>query len=113
MPKTCADCQHRTAPDIRQLMGCAYLPTVSHAAPWSPAHLDASEAPDMCPGYTTTLPMVREVVEAYPHWEHGTVRDLIGGTPGRALLEGLAALRAGIRERDAAELEARSNKGGV
>lgn len=91
-------------------MGCAYEPTNRDAAPWAPRYLIASgERTTVCPGYSTTLPMVSEVVEAYPHWEHGTLVAFIGGTPTRAFLDGLAALRAGIKERDAAAV---AEKGG-
>lgn len=94
-------------------MGCPYEPRHPHATPWAPRHLVMADArPSVCPGYTTTLPEVQEVVVATPHWEHGTLRDLLGGAPSPAMLAGLSALRAGIKERDAAALEERT-KGGA
>lgn len=64
-----------------------------------------------CPGYSTSLPMVGEVVEAYPHWEAGTLTDLIGGAPSRALLLGLSALKAGHAERSRDILDERKAGG--
>lgn len=91
-------------------MGCPYLPATTDAAPWAPEYLRvAGEATSVCPGFTTTTAAAREVVEAYPHWENGTLRDHLGGPPSPAMLGGLVALKGGMRERDNAEL---AKKGG-
>jgi hypothetical protein len=94
-------------------MACPYLPTVTPRAAWTPRYIAATgDDVNACPGYTTSLPMVHEVVVAYPHWEAGTLADLIGDAPTRPMLLGLSALRAGIKERDADEA-ANATKGGA
>lgn len=94
-------------------MGCPYLPPTDDAAPWTPAHLAvAGVLSTVCPGFSTTTPEVGEVVDAYPHWEHGTLRDHVGGHPSPALLAGLVALKGGMRERDDAAIAERNKKGG-
>ena len=94
-------------------MACPYLPTIATRGAWTPRYMVASgEDVAACPGYTTSLPMVREVLTVYPHWEHGTLTDLLGEPPTRPMLMGLSALRAGIKERDADEL-ANPPKGGA
>lgn len=110
----CETCQRRYEPQTRQAMGCPYLPASPSASPWTPEYLRVVDvAMTACPGYTSTLPAAREVVEAYAHWEAGTLRDHLGGAPSPSMLDGLVALKGGIRERDAAAMAERTKKGGA
>jgi len=109
----CATCQTRYDTTTRQAMACPYLPRTSTATPWAPPFMLMADATTtVCPGYSTTTPAVAEVVAAYPHWEHGTLRDHVGGPPSPALLAGLVALKGGMRDRDNDDVRERAKKGG-
>lgn len=92
-------------------MACPYLPAIRSASAWTPKHLRAAGVDvATCPGYTSTMPTVTEVVAAYPHWENGTLRDHLGGAPSSLMLDGLVSLKGGIRERDNAAIAERNAK---
>ena len=100
----------------RQHIGCGYeapLPAAAGTArPWTPRWwvMQGWDA-TVCPGYSTALPEVAEVTHAYPQWEAGTLRDWLDGEPpSRALLDALAIRKAGINERNAAEIEERNER---
>lgn len=105
----------------RQAIGCAYEPASPDAMPWVPPSW--REAGDMklatCPGYTTSLPAVREVVDAHPQWKAGTLTEYLDGqAPTGVALGCLAVLDIGIEEakrdaeREAWEAAERKRKGG-
>ena len=100
--------------ETRQAMGCGYEPAIKGAAPWTPrAQIEAGSTNTTCPGYTTSLPVVREVVDAYIHWERGTLADVIGARPTPTALHCLTALAAGSNEqRDQRLRDLREQRGG-
>jgi hypothetical protein len=78
---------------IRSYMGCGWLPSNPKARPWSFPH-PAKDAPEatLCPGYTTSLPVVREVASARLHWSKGALQGWCGGDPHEGLLIGIEVL---------------------
>lgn len=97
---TCDECKKRNHVTTRQNLACGYEARVDNATPWHPLYwLRQGLTLEHCPGYTTTLPEVLEVLDAYPHWEAGTLTDLLDGdrAPG-ALLRALVAMKAGVNE---------------
>lgn len=98
---------------IRQTMGCGYEPRLADAQAWTPPFLaDRGDRVTTCPGYTIDLPMVSEIVEAYPQWEQGTLTDYLGAPPSDVALTCLTWFRAGIREHESATIKAATKKGG-
>ncbi len=99
-PKDCETCMRTTSIQTRRELGCAYEPALERATPWTPRYwVDKDLAATVCPGYTTTLPEVAEVVEAFPQWEKGALTEhLDGEPPTRALLDLLRVMKAGISE---------------
>lgn len=68
----------RFNPDVRSSMRCGYLPLVPDARAWRHAGDDTDErgnnlGPEVCPGYTTSLPEVIETTHARLHWEKGAL----------------------------------------
>lgn len=63
--------------------------------------MDRDLTASTCPGYSTALPAVQEVVAAYCHWESGTLTEHVGDVPSPTGLDMLAVLRAGINEHTA------------
>lgn len=113
----CNTCKERMSVSDRQGMGCGFERAEKGAQPWTPAFWvkQAGRAqseeerarwkPSVCPGYTTTLPEVREVLALYPQWEARTLTDALSGeSPTVPLLEGLSELRGGIRELERSHL---------
>lgn len=109
---TCEECKRTVSTDTRQAMGCGWEAPIDGARPWSPASwAERGIATSTCPGYTTTLPIVGEIIDAYPQWEQGTLTDYLDGTaPTPIALTCLTMLRAGIREHEAAPLREASQK---
>ncbi len=110
----CQECRANVIATTRQELGCAYEPPIAGAHPWSPrAWADRGLRTTTCPGYTTSLPAVVEVFDAYPQWEQGTLTEhLDGEAPTRPALDALGTLRAGIKEHEADSIRAKS-KGGA
>lgn len=99
---------------VRQTMGCGFEPATADAHPWTPsAWIDRGESPTVCPGYSTTLPAVGEVMNLYPQWEQHTLSDYLGGPASRQALDCLTALRAGIKEHEADKMSRVGKKGGA
>jgi len=94
----------------RQHMACGYeAPLATGAAqPWAPSYMETT----VCPGYTTALPAVAEVLGEYVQWEARTLTESIGSAPTDQALVCLSRLKAGINEHAAAEMKARA-KGGA
>jgi hypothetical protein len=64
----------------RQLLGCGFLPPPEqskrrHVRLWQGGSLPNYKGPEttVCPGYSTTLPEVIEVVRAHRHWSKGNL----------------------------------------
>lgn len=69
----------------RQLAGCAYAPAparelVPLVVPWSGLGYKG-EAPTVCPGYSTSLPVVIEAARARLSWSKGSLEAFCGGEP--------------------------------
>lgn len=98
---------------VRQQMACGFEPAIAEAQPWTPsAWIDRGIEPSVCPGYSTGLPAVGEVLELYPQWEQHTLTDYLGGPASRGTLDCLAVLRAGIKEHESDRLSRAGKKGG-
>lgn len=61
------------------MIGCGYEEPIEGATPW--AHPGAPSKPTICVGYTTGLPVVREVTWLSLHWERGSLAQRMGGEP--------------------------------
>ena len=113
----CSTCLATQAMTTRQSMGCAYEQPVPGAQPWAPPSWreDAGMVLSTCPGYTTELPAVRELVDAFPQWKAGTLTDYLDGqAPTPVALGCLAVLDVAIEEAKAdATREALKSKGGA
>lgn len=90
----CERCMQVNDRDIRQAMGCGYLPLApSRPSVWKPPTGAAGypfEAPTYCAGYTTRLPEVHEVEQAHRHWSKNAIAAFCGDDPPTAdLLRGI------------------------
>lgn len=99
--------------ETRQAMGCGYEPATAGAQSWAPASwADRGLSTTACPGYTTSLPAVLEIVEAYPQWERGTLTEALDGEPPTAnALTHLMVFQAGLREHEADMMRAAQKRG--
>ncbi len=80
----CDECQRREPVQVRERMGCGYLPPSEHARPW--AHPSYGEKVKHCPGYVCKLPEVIEVARARRHWRNGELRSFAHGQPSDDLM---------------------------
>ena len=97
----CDTCKRTQTVTTRQAIGCGYEPATPDAQPWVPPSWRdrGDEKLSTCPGYTTALPAVYEVVEAFPQWKAGTLADYLDGErPTPIALGCLAVLDIGIEE---------------
>lgn len=110
VPKSCQECKSTQTMVTRQYMRCGYESAVGDpsAQSWSPPYMRTT----VCPGYTTALPAVAEVLDVHAHWKAGYLTESLDGeAPTKAVLDCLSALEAGINEHQAAQLRAKQ-KGG-
>lgn len=94
----------------RQSWGCGYEPPPPpnvHAVPWSPPMRSGNktvgysyERPTICPGYTTNLPEVHEVLAARMHWKNGQLEAYCGGPPTEELLAAIVELEVAVGQND-------------
>ena len=101
--RSCEDCKATTDVTTRQHMGCGYEARIADAQPWSPrGWADRGTArPEVCPGYTTSLPAVGEFFAAHPQWKAGTLSDYLDGErPTSPALDCLAVLDSAIKEHE-------------
>lgn len=85
----CEKCMQATSKEQRQYLGCPFEAPIENAQPWSPPdgkHGFKHASPTVCPGYTTSLPEVRETSRAYTHWTKGQLAEFCGGQPSDAML---------------------------
>jgi hypothetical protein len=71
----------KTTRQQRQHMACGYELQVAGSRAWQPplSKLGFKHTlPVWCPGYTTRLPEVREVVRAHAHWAKGQLQTFCG-----------------------------------
>ena len=97
----CVTCKREQTMTTRQAIGCGYEPALADAQAWAPPSW--ADSPGMtlttCPGYTTTMPAVLEVVDAFPHFKAHTLTDYLdGAAPNPVALGCLAVLDAGVEE---------------
>lgn len=85
----------------RQFMGCGYEPPLDGAQVWSPNPGDpqGSVQFDVCPGYTTQLPDVIDIADAYWWADKGAAGTL--QTASVPMRVGLRVLRDAIADADA------------
>lgn len=97
---TCDECKKRNDVTTRQQLACGFEPTTDGAKPWHPRYfVIAGQDLETCPGYTASLPEVLETLDAFPHWEAGTLDDLLDGARApKALLRALVAMKDGVNE---------------
>jgi hypothetical protein len=107
---TCEECMQRNHVTVRQQLACGFEPRIEGAEPWHPLYwLRHGLELTTCAGYTTQLPEVVEVVEAYPHWEAGTLTDYLDGERAPAgFLRALVMRKAGLNEHMDAKREERT-----
>lgn len=113
--KGCEECKRTVSIEQRQDMGCGYAPSIEQPrSVWAPAAWRDDHRADwltVCPGYSTSLPGVGEIVDAYPQWEQHTLTDYLDGqSPGPIALRYLTALRAGINDHQADTMRAASKR---
>lgn len=89
----------RNEPQSRERMGCGYLPPHPKARlwtfPWAASCVPGgAPEPTMCAGYTTHLPIVREIASARLHWSKGSLGDWAGGPAHEGLMLGIEILEA-------------------
>lgn len=96
----CEECKATVPLTTRQQLGCGWEPALPSAQPWRPqAWVTRGIEPTVCPGYSTSLPAVGDVIGAYCHWENGTLTEYLDGdAPTRAALDCLAVFRGGMNE---------------
>lgn len=113
VPATCEECKSHRDASKRQQMGCGFEPAIAiRPYLWAPlAWRKRDVSPSVCPGYSTRLPLVEEIVRLLPQWEAGTLVEWLDGQPTtRPLLDGLAHAKRGIDEHRAAKAEERAEE---
>jgi hypothetical protein len=106
----CGPCKQRYPSEVRRDMGCAYEPDQERTFMWR--HIgDSGPKPTTCAGYTTKLPMVREVAASYIHWEKGTLEQRFRGHElPEPLLDALEILHVNVSEVQSWDLKRRADK---
>ena len=97
-----------TSPEIRQTLGCGYLPQLPDATPWLHRGMDVERlegTPPACPGYVCKLPEISEAARARLHWEKGTLTERCGGEPTEATLSALEELELAANACEAWRIE--------
>ena len=97
---------------VRQTMGCGYEPPIDGARPWTPVMLDASHRLEytLCPGYTTNLPEVVEVVRGRLHWSKGSLPVFC--VPNELIVEGIEILEGSTNGMQVWTLRTKAEGGG-
>lgn len=117
----CESCMQNNPPEIRQHMGCGYLlPLEGDYHGWQPPaaklgfrqNKKTVRLPTVCPGYSTNLPEVLEIVRGHRHWAKASLRDFCGGEPSEALLIGIEVLESEINAVQQFEMTPESEGGG-
>lgn len=90
--------------NARISLGCGYEPPGADVHVWEPPSLDAKSGVGFagdelktCPGYTTDLPDVFEVLRARAHWTKGQLA-LFDKSPHEHLLAGIEILDANVAQ---------------
>lgn len=112
--KNCEECRRNVTAAIRQDLGCVYEPRIERpGSVWAPqSWIDRGVATTVCPGYTTSLPAVVEVIDAHAQWKAGYLTEALDGeAPSSVALECLTALEGGINEHQADTIRRKSKAG--
>jgi hypothetical protein len=87
--RSCEECKRTVNVETRQAMGCGWERPVADARPWIPESWAERNGPGwsltVCPGYTTELPCVLEIVAAHAQWKHGTLTEYLDGEPAHSV----------------------------
>lgn len=106
----------RTPEHLRQEMGCGFLPPLERGAVsiWDNPARDPSgdSKPTMCPGYTTSLPEVRETSYARLHWKNSQLEAWARGAPTDHQLDAIAILEASSQQLEAWLMTPKEKGGG-
>lgn len=112
----CAKCKEMNGRLARQHMRCGYeVPIDGAQPPWSPVMLDAAHQGEytLCPGYTTKLPEVIEVVRLRMHAKMGSLSLFMhGGEPTEAATVGIEILEGAANEVQAWVMKPKDQGGG-
>jgi hypothetical protein len=106
----CEECKQTVSVQTRQELGCGYEPALDGARPWAPeSWRERGLSLAVCPGYTTALPIVQEIVEVHAQWKAGYLTESLDGEPPTDVtLKCLTYLEAGINEFQADSMRAAS-----
>ncbi len=107
----CSACMKKYGADVRRELGCGFEhDRKGRSFVWNHEG-NPGEPPTMCPGYTTKLPMVREVAASYIHWEKGTLEQRFRGHElPEPLLDALEILHGNVSEVQSWDLKRRADK---
>jgi hypothetical protein len=91
----CSDCRDSVSEAMRRDMGCGWLATSWEGDPAPSRWVHSSGASPRCvtcPGFTTALPEVLEVLDLFSHWETGQIEFALGGETASSMLPRALAL---------------------
>lgn len=98
----CSGCQKSYGRDVRRSWGCGWEHPNPSAQPWSPSSMDPQWNGDdsTCPGYTSSLPQVVEVLRARVHWEKNAAafESYCGGAASDQTLAAIEILEGAVHE---------------
>lgn len=114
---SCQTCMQDTTVDTRQLAGCPYAPLPPPRAralvqPWCGLGY-RGDKPTVCPGHTTELPEVIEVVRAHRHWKVGAIGAVTVLPAPEALLQRIEVFEGACRELESWAMTPASKGGGA
>lgn len=114
----CENCLNTQDRQTRQGLRCAYEAPVEWGRAWEPPSGKAgfrtnAKLPlvDICPGYTTSLPVVNEVARAHRHWSKGSL-GAFAKEPTEALLMGIEVFDSEVNNCQSYEMTPESEGGG-
>lgn len=108
--RDCTTCMSTLDVNTRRLMRCGRIPPIESVGGmpvlgWPVP--DQDWRTETCPTYTTSLPEVVAVAEAYPQWKERTLTDWLGEKPTPETLQALAVLGNAISAHEAHKIEQR------
>lgn len=118
MLSDCERCMNELTTERRYVLGCGYLPPAPpqlapFVRPWQGLGYNGPR-PTTCPGYTTQLPVVIELVRAHRHWAKGQLEAFCGtrAVP-EAVLLGVEQFESAVGDFEAWRLTPSSRGGGA
>jgi len=116
----CDTCMEKQDAITRQALGCGYLPRVGEYRGWQPPagkvgfrqNPKLPVIPSVCPGYSTKLPVVWEIMRGYRHWKQGELQSFCGGMPSEAMLMGIEIFDSEVNAEQSWEMTPESEGGG-